>query len=518
MDDKSLGILALSEQRVELIALMLMEEMDTHQEIRPSQQRDSCEFPLSFAQQQLWFLDRLKPDNYVYNESVAVRLSGKLNLAVLEQSLNEIIRRHESLRTTFTLVEGRPSQVVAAPQPVSWISRDLSGLSQLEQNERIQALAIEETQTPFDLNVGPLLRLSLLDLAEDTSVVLLTIHHIISDGWSMGIFVKELAALYTAFLQGFPSPLPELSIQYSDFTIWQRQWLQGEVLSQLLTYWKTQLRTPLPTLQLPLDHPRPAVQSFQGATHFFQLPAQLSADLKALEQQEGATLFMVLLAAFNVLLHYHSGQDDLVVGTDMANRNLVETEDLIGLFVNQLVLRTNLAGNPSFREVLRHVREVALDAFSHRDLPFDRLVEALNPARDLSRTPLFQVKFVLQNAPMPPLALPELTLSLIQFDRGIAKFDLLLNMWETANGLSGALDYNTDLFDGATIVLLLEHFAIILKQIIGSLESDMHLDVLGEILNQADEEQRVQRYQKRRFANRQILEKMKRGKPGITTV
>lgn len=518
MNDTLLHKTDLSEQRLELIALLLTEEMDTLSEIWHAQAGDANEFPLSFAQQQLWFLDRLTPDASIYNESAAVRLSGKLNLWALKQSINEIIRRHESLRTTFPLLGGKPIQVIAAPEPVDWVLHDLSSLSIPLQHERIQVLAIEETQIPFDLRVGPLLRLSLLNLAADTTVVLLTIHHIISDGWSMGVFVKELATLYTAFRQGSPSPLPELAVQYRDFTLWQRQWLQGAVVEEHLAYWKTQLQAPLSVLQLPLDHPRPSAQRFRGATHLFQFSAQLSAGLREIERQEGLTLFIVLLAAFNVLLHYRSGQDDLIVGTDVANRNRMETEELIGLFVNQLVLRTNLAGNPSFHEVLQRVRAVVLGAFAHRDLPFDRLVEALNPERDLSRTPLFQVKFVLQNAPMPPLTLPELTLSQIQFDKGIAKFDLLLNMWETADGLSGALDYNTELFENATIVLLISHFEAILKQVVDNLASDIHLDVLEERLKQADKERRVQRYQERRSANLKILAKMKQDKSDITAV
>ncbi|HET8844748.1 MAG TPA: condensation domain-containing protein, partial [Ktedonobacteraceae bacterium] len=342
MNDTSPESMKLSEQRLELIALLLAEEMDSQLEIRHAQSGETNEFPLSYAQQQLWFLDRLTPDTFIYNETAIVRLEGKLDLAALEQSFNEIIRRHETLRTVFPLKEGKPVQVVMTSRSLNWTSHDLSDLPETLQHERIQALAIEATQTPFNLQSDLLLRLCLLSLARDITVVLLTIHHIISDGWSMGIFVKELAALYTAYQQGLSSPLPELPIQYRDFTLWQRQWLQGAIVEEHLAYWRTQLKPPLPVLQLPLDHPRPAVQRFRGATHFFRFPAQLSVGLKELERREGSTLFMVLLAAFTVLLHYHSGQDDLIIGTDVANRNRVEVEELIGLFVNQLVLRTDL--------------------------------------------------------------------------------------------------------------------------------------------------------------------------------
>ena len=261
-------------------------------------------------------------------------------------------------------------------------------------------------------------------LAEDEYILLLVTHHIISDGWSMEIFVRELASLYTAFLHGVPPSLPDLPIQYSDFAIWQRQLLQGELLERQLAYWKTQLQAPLPIMKLPTDYPLPEVRTFQGATRFFHLPEFLFAGLRGIGRQEGVTLFMTLMTAFNALLHYYSGQDDLVVGTDIANRSRAETEGLIGLFVNQLVMRSNFGGNPSFREALQRVREVTLGAFAHQDLPFDRLVEALNPERDLSRTPLFQVKFVLQSAPAQIESLADVVMKPVEVERGTSKFDL----------------------------------------------------------------------------------------------
>lgn len=518
MERKSLDIATLSPERLELIELLLMEEMEAGSQITHVRQGRENVFPLSFAQQRLWFLDRLKPGNYIYNESVVVRLLGKIHIAVLERSLNEIIRRHESLRTTFTMVEGRPMQVIGLPWTINLERSNLLELTGTEQEAKIRALAIEETQIPFDLGKGPLLRVSLVQVGTDDALALLTIHHIISDGWSMGILVQELATLYDAFLHNMSSPLPDLPIQYRDFAIWQQSWLQSEALEQQMAYWKTQLRDPLPTIQLPFDRPRPATQTFHGATYFFRFPALLTADLKRLGQKEDVTLFMVLHAAFTVLLHYYSGQDELIVGTDVASRNRIEIEGLIGFFVNQLVLRTNLAGNPGFREVLRRVREVIIGAFAHQDLPFNRLVEALNPRRDLSHTPLFQVKFVLQNAPMPRLELEGLHLSLMEFDRGIAKFDLLLNMWDNEDGLAGALDYNTDLFDTATISLMIEHFEVILQQFANPSTSDITIEALEEMLSMRDKQQRAARYQGRRSANRQMLGRLKRSKPKSMTV
>jgi natural product biosynthesis luciferase-like monooxygenase protein/amino acid adenylation domain-containing protein len=466
--------------------------------------------PLSFAQSGIWFLDQLAPHTSSYNEPAAVKLQGKLDRDVLEQSLNTIIQRHEVLRCSFTTFNGQPVHTIEAEIKLPLIFNDLSDLSPDIRGDEVLRRATQEIQKPFDLATAPLLRMALFRLDEDEHILLLITHHIISDGWSMGIFVKELATLYTAFLQGAPSPLLALPIQYSDFAVWQRQWLQGDVFEQHLDYWKTQLQAPLPALQLPLDHPRPAVQSFRGATHFFQLSPHLSAGIKALGRQEGATLFMVLLAAFNVLLHYHSGQDDLVVGTDVANRNRVETEDLIGLFVNQLVLRTNLAGNPSFHEVLRHIREVTLGAFAHQDFPFDRLVEALNPTRDLSRTPLFQVKFVLQNAPIPLDALSNMVVQPVEVERGTSKFDLLLNLSENTQNLFGWLEYSTDIFEADRIKLFIRQFEAILDSIV--LDKEVQLDTLKSVLSAIEQEEQQIREQQLQQASLQKLGAARRKK------
>jgi len=439
------------------------------------------ELPLSFAQQRLWFLDQLAPGNLFYNIPMAVRLTGELDVEALEQSLNEILRRHEVLRTTFRAEGGKPVQIIAPELPLPLLVEDLSHLPETEREAEADRLVQEEARRPFDLSQGPLLRARLLKLGDEEHIAVVTMHHIISDGWSMEVFIRELAALYEAFSQGRPSPLPELHIQYADFACWQREWLQGEVLERQLAYWKEQLRARPLMLDLPTDRPRPAVQSWRGATERFALPAELSKKLRALSREEGATLFMTLLAAFQTLLYRYTGQEDVSVGTAIANRNRTEIEGLIGFFVNTLVMRTNLSGEPGFREVLKRVREVALGAYAHQDLPFEMLVEALQPERDLSHTPIFQAAFALQNTPMETLELPGLTLSPLDVDSGTAKFDLTLVMAEGPDGLSGAVEYNTDLFDTTTIRRMVGHFQTLLTGIVDDPEQSIsHLPLLTE--------------------------------------
>ncbi|MCP4540464.1 MAG: amino acid adenylation domain-containing protein [Chloroflexi bacterium] len=423
-------------------------------------------FPASFAQRRLWFLDHLVPNSPVYNVSAAVRFSGTLSVVALEQSLNEIIRRHQVLRTTFAMVDREVVQVIAASLTIELPIVDLQDLADVEQEAQVHHLALEEAQQAFDLMRGPLLRTIVLRLGESERVLLLTIHHIVSDGWSMEVFTQEVMTLYEAFSTGQPSPLPELLIQYADFTVWQRKWLQGEGVERLLVYWKEQLGDNVPVLKLPTDYPRPPVQTFHGATQTLAPSRESSEVLKELSRREEVTLFMTLLAAFKTLLYRYTGQEDVVVGTPIANRNQSEIEGLIGFFVNMLVLRTNLEGNPSFRELLGRVREVALGAYAHQDLPFEILVDELQLERDTSRTPLFQVMFALENAPLEPPELPGLTLNLLETDNRTAKFDLTLSMTETAQGLRGALEYNTDLFDEGTIARLVDHFRVLLQGIV----------------------------------------------------
>ncbi len=420
--------------------------------------------PLSFAQQRLWFLDQFEPNSPAYNMFAALGLTGSLNIAALERSINEIVRRHKALRTNFVTQEGHPVQVIAPRRKIPMPLVDLRMLAKSERETRVKQLARQEAQKPFDLTCDPLLRTRLLKLDQSEHVLLLTIHHIVSDGWSLGILAQELTQLYQAFSTGQPSPLPELPVQYADFAVWQREWLQGDVLQAQLDYWKQKLRGGIPTLGLPTDRPRPAIQTFRGARQPFTLP--LAKELKALSQREGATLFMTLLTAFKILLYRYTGQTNIAVGAPIANRQWAEIEGLIGFFVNTLVLQTDLTGELRFRDLLARVREITLGAFAHQDVPFERLVDELQPERSLSHSPLFQVMFVLHNLPATTLELPDLTLSHLNTDGSTAQFDLTLSVVETESELLGELEYNTDLFDQATILRLIEHFQTLLAGIV----------------------------------------------------
>jgi len=427
------------------------------------------ELPLSFAQQRLWFINQLEPDSAAYNLPTVVRLSGLLQIDALERTVNEIISRHEVLRTTFAQESGRPVQVVAPTQPQRIELLDLSGLADREREAQARTLISEEARQPFDLSRGPLLRVRLIRLHRDEHILMLTMHHIVSDGWSMGLLLQEVTALYEAFVSGRPSPLVSLPIQYADFAVWQREWLQGEALDEQLDYWKRQLADAPQLLELPSDRPRPAVQSYRGARVPVSVSKAVTAELKAFSQREGATLFMTLLAAFQTLLFRYSGQTDIVVGTPVANRDHLQLEGLIGFFVNTLVLRTSLSGEPSFRQLLKRVREVTLGAYTHSDAPFETLVEMLQPARSLSHTPLFQVTFALESAGAAGgVSVPGLKLSPIESDIAIAKFDLALIVSETGQGLTGVLEYNRDLFDRSTVELMAREFEVLLQGIVWS--------------------------------------------------
>ena len=426
-------------------------------------------FPVSFAQQRLWFLDQLVPGNAFYNAPTAVLLKGPLNVAALLQTFNEIVRRHEVLRTAFNLLSGELVQMIAPRLDLTLPVVDLQTLSAEKRESQIQRLTVEESQRPFDLAKGPLLRVQLLKLDDTEHILLLTMHHIIADGWSLGVLIAELGALYSAFTSGQPCPLSPLPVQYADFTDWQRQWLQGEVLTTQLTYWRQQLHD-LSVLNLPTDRPRPPIQSYRGATQYLQLSLSLSQSLQLLSQQQGVTLFITLLAAFQTLLYRYTDQEDIAVGSPIANRNRREIEGLIGFFVNSLVLRTDFSGNPTFQELLQRVREVALGAYAHQDLPFERLVEKLQPQRDLSHMPLFQVMFALQSAQTPALELAGLDVTFLEVENTTAKFDLTLHIEDTEQGLKGSLEYNTDLFDATTIKRMLEHLQILLEGVVADPE------------------------------------------------
>ncbi|MBW4550749.1 MAG: amino acid adenylation domain-containing protein, partial [Aphanocapsa sp. GSE-SYN-MK-11-07L] len=422
--------------------------------------------PLSFAQQRMWFLAQLEPESPFYNLPTAVHLQGKLNQSALEQTFNEILRRHEVLRTKVETVADSPVAILSSLTALLIEQVDLSDLPQNQQNAEVQRLIATEAQQPFDLTCDLLLRVKLLQLGQLDQILLLTLHHIAADGWSIGILVQEIAALYQAFCNRQPSPLPLLPIQYADFAAWQHQWLQGEVLQTQLSYWREQLTDAPAVLELPMDYPRPAIQSYQGTVHSFEISSELSRSLHQLAQQSGCTLFMTLLAAFAILLGRYSNCEDIVVGTPIANRNHTEIENLIGLFVNTLVMRTDLSGNPSVEELLTRVRDVALGAYAHQDLPFEQLVEALQPQRSLSHTPLFQVMFILQNAPLPEVELPGLSLNALESDSGTTQFDLTLSMQETPQGLIGKLEYNCDLFEPSTIARMAGHFQTVLAAIV----------------------------------------------------
>jgi amino acid adenylation domain-containing protein len=426
---------------------------------------------LSFAQERLWFLDQLNPESALYNVPLAVRLSGPLNPKTIEQSVNEIVRRHESLRTTFLNVEGQPFPVVAPHLEVELQIRDLSLLPKNEREASAQLLLYKEAATPFDLAHGPLIRTTLVKLSDHQYVFLLVMHHITSDGWSLVLFFKELSAIYEAIARGEQSPLPDLEVQYADYAAWQREWLQGDVLERQLSYWTRQLGGELPVLQLPTDRPRPAMQTFSGAREWLILSEALTTSLLALSQRESVTLFITLLAGFKTLLHRYTGDDDIIVGSPIANRPQTETESIVGFFLNNLALRSDLSGNPNFRETLARVRKTALEAYAHQDVPFEKLIEALKPERDLSRTPIFQVYFNLFNF-ADEIKLPgsERTVSFVeaweQSEEALSKFDLTLYAGLQNGELKLAFVYNTDLFDAATITQMLAHFQKLLAEIV----------------------------------------------------
>jgi len=432
--------------------------------VRVERERD---LPLSFAQARMWFLSQLEPNNPFYNEPLALRLHGSLSVVALEKSLNKIILRHSALRTNFVKVDGQPVQVIAESLTLSVPVIDLRDIPESEREISAQRLAITEAQQPFDLASSPLIRIYVLKLTEVEHVLLLTIHHIVWDGWSSGILLRELATLYSAFCNDLSPELPELSIQYADFAVWQRQWLRGEVLESQLAYWKQQLSGAPALLELPTDRVRPATQTYRGAHHKFVLSKELTLAVVSLSQRPGVTLFMTLLAAFQTLLYRYTGQSDICVGTPHANRDRPEIDSLIGFFVNTLVLRTCLSGNPSFEDVLSRVRDVTLLAHAHQDLPFEKLVEELKLERDLSYTPLVQVMLVL-DVPMPQIQMAGLTVSPLTIETATAKFDLTLSFENTASGIIGNWQYNSNLFDASTIARMAEHFQTLLEAVVAN--------------------------------------------------
>jgi len=462
MAEASDRLAGLSERKRALLDLRLG-RVDRRGETIPLRPRDGTPLPLSFAQQRLWFLDLLAPRNPVYNISLDVELHGDLHVEVMARVLTEIGRRHEVLRTSFLTVDEKPVQIIAPTLAITLDPIDISDLPPAERRAEAARLMREEALKPFDLTKGPLYRASLVRLGDREHIVTISIHHVVSDGWSLGILLREMEILYRAFLAGEPSPLLELPIQYADFAAWQRDWMQGEILQSQLAYWKKQLGGLAP-LELPSDRPRPPVQTFRGAAILYSVPREVLDGLMALSRREGATLYMTMLAAFKTLLSKCSGQEDIAVGCAIAGRKRDEVEPLIGCFINMLVMRTDLGGDPLFTDLVKRVRETTLGAYAHQDLPFEAIVNVLRPERDTSRTPLFQVALTEQTAAAVP-ELSGLTITYPAPTSDVARFDLGMNYLASPEGLLFGAEYSTDLFDAATIQRLLKHFETLLRAI-----------------------------------------------------
>ncbi|HET8844797.1 MAG TPA: condensation domain-containing protein, partial [Ktedonobacteraceae bacterium] len=422
------------------------------------------EIPLSFGQQRLWFLDQLEPGSLTYQIPLVVRLHGALARGALRQALAMVVARHEILRTSFPSRQGRAVQQIAEQVSTPLPIVDLSGLAAQRAEEQAGQEVQQALARPFDLAHGPLLRGELLSLSSQEHVLVLVLHHSITDGWSQNILVHELTQCYQALCQGEQPELPELPVQYADYTLWQHQWLQGEMLEHLLSYWRGQMLGAPPALELPTDHPRTLTPTYHGDNFVCLLPQSVGEQVQQLSRNEGVTLFMTLLAAFLVVLSTVSGQEDIVVGSSIANRQQIELEQLIGFFMNTLLLRTDLSGNPSFRELLQRVRETCLGAYAHQDLPFELLVETLQPERQQGRSPFFLVRFQLQNAPAMHSDFGGVTISPVSAQRETTKFDFTLNVSETSEGLQLNAEYNTTLFEQVTIKRLMELYQIVLEQ------------------------------------------------------
>jgi amino acid adenylation domain-containing protein len=464
MSDLSDRIAKLSPQQRKLLAQKLTQDKkaasDTQQPVITPRHRHQA--ALSFAQERLWFIHQMDPHSPHYNEAIPIYIRGAVQVSVLENILNPIVERHAVLRTTFVTIAGEPIQQINPAQSVKLAQFDLQGFPAPHREAEMWRVLSDEARKPFDLTIDPLLRAALIQLADDEFVLLMTIHHIAFDGWSGGVLMREFALLYRAVATGETVELPPLPVQYIDFAIWQREQLQGAVLNERLDYWKEKLGHDLPVLSLPADHPRPRIQTFAGATETILIPPDIYGQLKSLAQESGSTLFMVLLAAFNTLLYRYTRQTDIVIGSPVSGRERTETYHLLGCFINTLVLRTDLSDNPTFRELINRVREMALGAYQHQDLPFERLVEALQPERDLSRSPLFQVLFVLQNTPQVELTIGEMSICQLDPPTQITKFDLTLEISEHDAGLSARFEYNTDLLDQTTIQRMAAHFKNVL--------------------------------------------------------
>ena len=469
---------------------LLLEKKGLHRKsanVIPQAAAVADSYPLSFAQQRLWFLDQLDPGIPLYNVPTFIRLTGRLNLKALEKTFSEIVSRHKVLRTTFSTREGQPVQVIAPASQQLFSVVDLSELPSVERESEAKRLAEREAVQRFDLSLGPLLRVCVVCLSPEDHIVLFTMHHIISDAWSLGVLMREVGSLYEAFVAGQPSPLPPLAIQYVDYAVWQRERMKGGAFEQQVEYWKKTLAG-VSVLELPLDHPRASMQGYRGASVELRIAPEITARLKELAQGEESTLFMILMAAWQVLLMRYTGQEDIAVGTPVAGRMQAETEALIGFFINMLVLRTDLTGAPSFRQLTRRVREVALAAYAHQDVPFEKLVEELNPERDLRHTPLFQTVMVFQNTPEETAKMRDVQLATLNAEDGMAKFDLMLNLMERSGRMWGQIQYRTGLFEAATIERFASHFVQLLDSIAAN--PDERIDRLP-LLSAAERQQQL---------------------------
>ncbi|HEY6349975.1 MAG TPA: amino acid adenylation domain-containing protein [Candidatus Angelobacter sp.] len=452
----------LSARKKAILDALLRQEGLSSAEDKIPRRQESGPAPLSFAQQRLWFFDQFEPASFAYNLLTAVSLSGAFDVTALQKAFDEIVRRHESLRTTFDFRDGQPVQIIHDHHSIPLRHIGTMHLPEGEQRQQVQDLLCEQALQPFDLRKGPLLRASLVQQATDRHVLVMAMHHIVSDAWSMNVLVSEITMFYRAFAGGSVPDLPPLPVQYADFAVWQRNWLQGEVLAQQLEYWKTQLGTAPAMLELPADRPRPAVQTYNGADFTFGFSPALSQSLKALCRKEDATLYMVLLACFKILLHRYTGQQEIIVGSPIANRQRKELEGLIGFFINTLAVRTTIVGDLSFREYLERVREAALGAYAHQDLPFEYLVEQFHPERNLSHSPLVQVIFSFEAAPMQPREIPGLEVTILDKENKAAKFDLSLYASDRGPEIVGTFEYNVDLFNKETVERMAGHLLTIL--------------------------------------------------------
>ena len=421
--------------------------------------------PTSFAQQRMWFFDQLEPGSDLYNIGAAVRLKGELDIEALEESLSAIVERHEALRSVFKEEGGEVVQELQRAEKVKVKVVKVRGSKQEEREEEAEKIAEQEVSRGFDLGRGPLMRVVVIEAGEQEHVLVVSMHHIVSDGWSMGILIREMGEIYEGKRRGREAKVEEMKVQYGEYAAWERERLQGEVIEEQIKYWREQLGGRLPEMELRTDHPRPAIQSYRGARRSVMLPSPLIAAIARLSQREGLTLFMTLLAAFKTLLHRYTGQEDIVVGTPVAGRNRVELEGLIGLFVNTLVLRTNLSGDPSFRETMSRVRKIALEAYAYQDLPFDKLVEELRPQRGMNYQPLFQVMFILQKA-QTALEFEDLTMAPFMLEKKTSLYDLSLQIIEESEGFRAVLEYNSDLFVASGIERALSHYQTLLEGII----------------------------------------------------